>query len=231
MPRSAGTEPDPARAQESPLVPPDGNIDAVREAAAGCTACELYATATQTVFGEGRPEADLMLVGEQPGDQEDLQGRPFVGPAGGVLDRALTDAGIDRDRVFVTNVVKHFRWRPSGKRRLHEKPNARQVRACRPWFEAELGLVQPDVLVLMGATAAQAVLGPAFRVSTQRGVFVASDAAPRVIATIHPSAILRSRDADEREAAYASFVADLKTAASAVGDRSNRARRAKSSAA
>src|SRR2546427_2419336 len=148
----------------APLVPLGGDLGAIRQAAAGCEACDLWARATQTVFGEGPTPAPLMLVGEQPGDKEDVAGRPFVGPAGRILDQALDQAGIDRERVFVTNVVKHFKWRPVGKRRLHEHPNQAEIKACRPWLEAELGLVQPQVLVLMGATAAQAVMGSSFRV-------------------------------------------------------------------
>ena len=169
------------------------------------------------MFGEGPRNAPLMLVGEQPGDREDLVGRPFVGPAGSLLDRALADAHIAREKVFVTNAVKHFKWRPSGKRRLHEKPNAGEIRACRPWLDLELDLVKPEVMVLMGATAATAVLGPAFRITRGRGKLMpATEDEPARIATFHPSAILRAPDAEAREASYAALVADLRAAAEAA---------------
>ncbi|HXG39305.1 MAG TPA: UdgX family uracil-DNA binding protein [Candidatus Limnocylindrales bacterium] len=197
-------------------MPPGADLETVRRAAAGCTACDLYRRATQTVFGEGPVGAPLMLIGEQPGDREDLAGHPFVGPAGRVLDEALEAAGIDRERVFVTNVVKHFKWRPSGKRRLHERPNAAEIRACRPWLEAELALVRPAVLVLLGATAAQAVMGPSFRVSRQRGVVVRSPFGTAAVATVHPSAILRAETPEDREAGFAALVADLSVAVGAV---------------
>src|SRR5215212_5970059 len=190
-------------------------LELARRIAATCTACDLYARATQTVFGEGRPAAQLLLVGEQPGDREDLAGRPFVGPAGAMLDDALADAGIDRERVFVTNVVKHFKWKPTagGKRRLHEKPNAREVRACRPWLDIELEMVRPELLVALGATAAQALLGPGFRITEQRGAILAAPAiAPPVLATFHPSAILRARTPEDRERMLAALVADLSLA-------------------
>ena len=187
----------------------------IREAAAGCRACDLWVRATQTVVGQGPVPARVMLVGEQPGDREDLAGKPFVGPAGGVLDEALERAGIDREEVFVTNVVKHFRWKPvaGGKRRLHEKPNRVQVEACLPWLESELALVRPNALVLMGATAAQALLGPEVRVTRDHGRPFASDLAPLVLVTIHPSAVLRSRDRAARDAALEGLVADLRRAA------------------
>lgn len=197
----------------------DRGLEQARRVAAGCTACDLYARATQTVFGEGRPAASLMLVGEQPGDREDLAGHPFVGPAGAMLDRALADAGIDRDRVFVTNVVKHFKWKPvaGSKRRLHEKPNAREVRACRPWLDLELEIVRPELVVALGATAAQALLGPAFRITEQRGAILqAPSIRPRILATFHPSAILRARTPDDRERMLAALVGDLSTAADTV---------------
>ncbi|MFL5776176.1 MAG: UdgX family uracil-DNA binding protein [Chloroflexota bacterium] len=198
------------------LVPPNARLSTARLTAAGCRACDLWERATQTVFGEGPRDAPLMLVGEQPGDQEDVAGRPFVGPAGRVLDQALADADIDREQVFVTNVVKHFRWRPSpgGKRRLHEKPNARQVRACRPWVDLELDLVEPRVVVALGATAAQALIDPSFRISEERGVVLppVEQGGPRWLATPHPSSILRLTDADEREAARRILTADLATA-------------------
>jgi uracil-DNA glycosylase len=187
-------------------------LQQLRREAGGCRACDLYKTATQTVFGEGAERAEVMLVGEQPGDREDIEGHPFVGPAGKVLDQGLEQAGIDRNRVYITNVVKHFKWRPRGKRRIHQKPNAEEIRACRPWLEGELEAVKPRVLVCLGATAAQALLGREFRVSRQRGEFVESPLAERVTATVHPSSILRAEDAD-REAAMADFVRDLEVVA------------------
>jgi DNA polymerase len=195
------------------LIPPRPTLKTLRDAAAGCRACDLWKLGTQTVFGEGSPDAPLMLVGEQPGDEEDLAGRPFVGPAGRLLDRALEEAGIDRDLTYVTNVVKHFKWQPRGKRRIHQKPNAAETAACRPWLDAELALVRPKVLVCLGATAAQALLGRQFRVSKDRGVPVESDLAPLVMATLHPSAILRS---DDREAELALLVEDLRRVAEAL---------------
>jgi uracil-DNA glycosylase family protein len=189
------------------------NVEQLREAATTCQGCDLYENATQTVFGEGDTHARLMLIGEQPGDQEDLQGRPFVGPAGRLLERALEEAGIDRKRVYLTNAVKHFRWTRRGKRRLHEKPNATQVRACRPWLEAEIAVVRPRMLVLLGATAAQSVMGPAFRVSRQRGEVLASPYGVPVVATVHPSSILRAIDEESRDAAMSGFVSDLRVAA------------------
>ena len=195
--------------------PPDDprSVEQLREAAASCRGCDLWERATQTVFGEGREGSRLMLVGEQPGDHEDLQGRPFIGPAGRLLGKALEEARIDRSRVYVTNAVKHFRWTQRGKRRLHEKPNAAQVRACRPWLEAEIEVVRPHVLVLMGATAAQSVLGPSFKVSKDRGRVMSSPFGVPVLATVHPSSILRATDAESREAALAGFIDDLRVAA------------------
>jgi uracil-DNA glycosylase family protein len=183
-------------------------LDELRKAAASCTACDLYKTGTQVVFGEGPDDAEAMFVGEQPGDQEDKLGRPFVGPAGKLLDKALADAGIDREQVYLTNVVKHFKWVARGKRRIHQKPNWTEVAACRTWFDAELEAVQPRVLVCLGATAAQALLGRQFRVSRERGVPVASDLAEHVLATVHPSSILRG-DPGTRERAYGELVQDL----------------------
>ena len=181
--------------------------------AAACRACELWRDATQTVFGEGSAEAELMLVGEQPGDHEDLAGHPFVGPAGRVLDEALAAAGIDRDDIYVTNAVKHFKWRARGARRIHDKPNRMEVAACRPWLDSELAVVQPRVLVLLGATAAQALLGTAFRVTRERGRPIAGTPfAEQVVATLHPSAILRVRDHAERREAKRGLAADLRTA-------------------
>ena len=195
------------------LIPPNPTLRKVVEAAKGCRACELWKTGTQTVFGEGRAKAELMLVGEQPGDQEDLAGRPFVGPAGKLLDRALEEAGIDRELAYVTNVVKHFKWQPRGKRRIHQKPNAAEIAACRPWLDAELALIKPEVLVCLGATAAQALLGRQFLVSKERGVPVESDLAPVVMATVHPSSILRS---ENREEETALLVEDLRRVAEAL---------------
>jgi DNA polymerase len=195
------------------LVPERPSLTKLRETAAGCRACPLWKTGTQTVFGEGPAKAAIVMVGEQPGDREDREGRPFVGPAGRVLDEALADAGIDRKQVYVTNAVKHFKWTPRGKRRIHQKPNAEETAACRPWLDAELAVVKPDVLVALGATAAQALLGRSFRVTKQRGAPVDSELAPTVIATVHPSSILRARDDAERREAYDAFVADLEVVA------------------
>ena len=195
------------------LVPERPTLTKLREAAAGCRACPLWKDATQTVFGEGPAKAAVMLVGEQPGDREDIEGRPFVGSAGRVLDDALAEAGIDRGDVYLTNAVKHFKWKPRGKRRIHQKPNAEEMTACRPWLDAELAVVKPDVLVALGATAAQALLGRGFRVTRERAVPVDSDLAPNVLATVHPSSILRARDEAERREAYAAFVADLRAVA------------------
>ncbi len=189
------------------------NLAALKKAAAGCRACDLYKNATQTVFGEGLVRARLMLVGEQPGDQEDLEGRPFVGPAGRVLDEALAEARIPRETAFVTNVVKHFKWEPQGKRRLHSKPNRTEILSCLPWLRSELDVVKPDVLVCLGATAAQAILGSDFRVTKRRGELVPSDFAPRVMATLHPSSILRQRTSEARRKAFDDFVDDLRIAA------------------
>ncbi len=194
----------------APLVPPRPSLKKLREAAADCKACPLWKTGTQTVFGEGSPKAKVMFVGEQPGDREDRVGKPFVGPAGSLFDRALEAAGIDRSAAYVTNVVKHFKWQARGKRRIHQKPSRSEVAACRPWLDTELQVVEPRVLVCMGATAAQALLGRQFRVTQSRGVPVASDLAPVVIATVHPSSILRS---DDRESDFAEFVSDLETVA------------------
>jgi uracil-DNA glycosylase family protein len=196
----------------APLVPDRPTLERLREAAATCRACPLWQTGTQTVFGEGAATAEMMLVGEQPGDREDREGRPFVGPAGQLFDRALEDAGIDRRDTYVTNVVKHFKWTPRGKRRIHAKPNWSEIAACRPWLDAELAVVQPSVLVCLGATAAQALLGRQFRVTKERGRPVETDLAPHAVATIHPSAILRMQD-PEREREYEAFVADLRVAA------------------
>jgi uracil-DNA glycosylase len=196
--------------------PTAGSLDELHDAAAGCRACDLWRNATQTVFGEGSERAEVMMVGEQPGDREDVEGRPFVGPAGRVLDRALEEVGIDRDLVYVTNVVKHFKWRPRGKRRIHQKPNADEVRACRPWLDSELALVKPRVLVCLGSVAAQALLGREFRVTRERGRFVESTLAERVTATVHPSSILRADDDEARALAMEQFVEDLRVVAREV---------------
>jgi uracil-DNA glycosylase len=205
------------------LIPERPTLDSARRAAAGCRACELWRTGTQTVFGEGKLEAEVMLVGEQPGDQEDLAGRPFVGPAGGVLDKALDEVGIDRTTVYVTNVVKHFKWQPRGKRRIHAKPNWSEMAACRPWLDTEIALVQPRVLVCLGATAAQALLGRDFRVSRQRGELVESPLAPHVLATVHPSSILRAPDEPARQEQMREFVDDLRKVAALLDERPPRA--------
>jgi uracil-DNA glycosylase len=195
------------------FLPTRRTLPSLVKAAAGCQGCPLYARATQTVFGEGSGEARIIMVGEQPGDQEDIQGKPFVGPAGRMLDRALADAQIDRGTVYVTNAVKHFKWAPRGKRRLHAKPTAREMNACRPWLEAELEVIEPDVLVCLGATAAQSLLGRQFRISTQHGRWVESDWAAWTMATYHPSALLRAPDEEARRQMYEEFVADLRVVA------------------
>ena len=196
----------------TPFVPADASLDALRDAVQGCRGCDLYRTATQAVFGEGPRQAEVVMVGEQPGDVEDREGHPFVGPAGRVLDEALEEVGIDRSRVYVTNAVKHFKWAPRGKRRIHSKPNAREIRACRPWLEEELDQVEPRVIVVLGATAAQAVLGPKFRVTQQRGqALEGTGLAPYVVATVHPASILRAPDPETRESEGRAFVADLRT--------------------
>ncbi len=195
------------------LFPEPPSYDELVAAAARCEACPLYRNATQTVFGEGPVSARLLLVGEQPGDQEDLQGRPFVGPAGQLLDWALEKAGIDRSQAYVTNVVKHFKWVPRGKRRIHSKPSALEIKACRPWLEEELRLLRPEVLVCLGATAAQALLGASFRVTRERGRFLSSNLAPHVMATVHPSSLLRIEDDAERKAAIRTFVTELRAVA------------------
>jgi uracil-DNA glycosylase len=195
-------------------------LDELRAEAADCKACDLWRTGTQTVFGEGEPGAEIVFVGEQPGDKEDLAGRPFVGPAGRVLDEALEAAGIDRSLAYVTNAVKHFKWVARGKRRIHQKPNAAELAACRPWLDAELAVLQPKVLVPLGATAAQALLGRQFKVTKQRGVPVESDLAPYVVATVHPSSILRQETDEDREAAMKDLIADLKVVAKLLAKRS-----------
>lgn len=182
----------------------------LKQAAAGCRACPLWARGTQTVFGEGSSSARVVMIGEQPGDKEDRQGRPFVGPAGWLLDRALAEADVPRDEVYVTNAVKHFKWEPRGKRRIHKKPNSSEIGACKPWLDAELDLIKPDVIVCLGATAAQAILGRSFRVSVSRGQLLPGPDGSRVLATVHPSSILRAPDEETRRLEMRRFVEDLK---------------------
>jgi uracil-DNA glycosylase len=200
----------------APLVPPRPSLPALRKAAASCKACDLWKRGTQTVFGEGARNAQVMLVGEQPGNDEDLAGHPFVGPAGKLLDRALEEAGIDRGQAYVTNVVKHFKWKPKGKRRIHAKPDVVEITACLPWLQAEIDVVKPRALVCLGSTAAQALIGRKLKVTQQRGEFVPSPLAPLVTATVHPSSILRAPDDETRRAERARFVADLKKVAKAL---------------
>jgi len=200
------------------FVPRDADLDKLKEAAAGCTACPLHERGTQTVFGEGWEGSRVMLIGEQPGDQEDLRGRPFVGPAGQLLDWALEKAGIDRSLAYVTNVVKHFKWVPRGKRRIHSKPSSMEIRACLPWLEAEIEVVKPEVVVCLGATAAQALLGSTFRVTQERGRFVRSNLAPYVMATVHPSSLLRIEDEAARKTAIREFVRELRKVADVIGE-------------
>lgn len=197
-------------------VPAHPTLAKLQEAAQGCRACDLWKRGTQTVFGEGARHARVMFVGEQPGDKEDLQGRPFVGPAGLVLDKALLEAGIDRSQVYVTNAVKHFKWEPRGKRRIHKKPNSLEIAACRPWLDAEIEVVRPEVIVCLGATAAQALLGNKLRVSQRRGEMIASGLAPLITATVHPSSILRAPDDETRHREMRLFVADMKKVAAAL---------------
>jgi DNA polymerase len=207
---------EPARSAAD-FLPAERTLPAMAEAAQGCRGCDLYANATQAVFGQGRPGADVMLIGEQPGDREDREGAPFVGPAGKLLDTALERAGIDRDEVYVTNAVKHFKWEPRGKRRIHKKPNTEEIRACNPWLQAELSVVKPKVIVCLGATAAQAVIGRGFRVTQHRGEFVDTPFEPLVTATVHPSSILRAQDDGTRRSQMEAFVRDLRTVATAIG--------------
>src|ERR1041385_7335865 len=196
-----------------PAQPPDtASWSAVRDAAKDCEACHLYKHATQTVFGEGPRAATMMLVGENRGDYEDVAGKPFVGPAGKIMDQALEEAGIDRKQIYVTNAVKHFKWEPRGKRRIHKKPNSREIAACRPWLEAELRIVRPKLLLCLGATAAQAIFGPSFRVTRERGKLLSSELAPKSMATVHPSSLLRQPDETSRRREYEKFVVDLRAA-------------------
>jgi len=200
----------------APLVPEKLSLPRLRAAAAGCTACPLYKTGTQTVFGEGLASARAIFLGEQPGDSEDRAGRPFVGPAGKLLDGAIEEAGVDRKLVYVTNVVKHFKWTAKGKRRLHEKPNAREIAACRPWLEAELEVIHPEVLVCLGATAAQALFGKSFKVTQMRGEILRHELAEKIMATVHPSSILRAPDDETRHREMELFVRDLRRIAPLV---------------
>lgn len=198
------------------LLPERRTLPALREAAAGCRACDLYVRATQTVFGEGAARSRVMFVGEQPGDVEDREGLPFVGPAGRMLDRCMAEAGIERRLAYVTNAVKHFKWEPRGKRRIHTKPNAAEIAACRPWLEAEIATVKPRIVVVLGATAAQALLGRQFRVTKRRGEWLDAPFARFVMATVHPSSLLRAPDEETRHREIAAFVADLKKVAGAM---------------
>jgi uracil-DNA glycosylase family protein len=199
-----------SKRQELIRFPKAKSIAELAEQAEDCKNCDLWKTGTQTVFGEGSSRAKIMMIGEQPGNQEDIEGKPFVGPAGKLLDRLLEEAGVDRKKVYVTNAVKHFKWEPRGKRRIHKKPNAKEIAACRSWLDAEMAVIKPQVIVCLGATAAQAILGKAFRVTQQRGEFVESPLAPYVMATVHPSAILRAPDENERHAQERMFVEDMK---------------------
>ena len=206
----------PSKSSADALIPPRPTLSRLKAAAADCKACDLWKKGTQTVFGEGSRRANVLFIGEQPGNEEDLTGKPFVGPAGKLFDNALEEAGIDRKQTYVTNVVKHFKWEPRGKRRIHKKPNAIEIAACRPWLEAEIALVKPEVIVALGATAAQALLGPQFRVTKQRGQFIESTLAPYVMATVHPSSILRAPDDETRRLEYRRFVDDLKKLARVI---------------
>ena len=200
----------------APLIPPRPTLRNLREAATGCKACDLWLRGTQTVFGEGAAHAKVMLVGEQPGDKEDLEGKPFVGPAGALLDKALVEAGIDRRQTYVTNAVKHFKWEPRGKRRIHKKPNSIEITACRAWLDAEIEAVQPEVIVCLGATAAQALLGRQFRVTQQRGQAMPFGEGIQIVATVHPSSILRAPDEEARHREMGLFVADLRVVSGLV---------------
>jgi uracil-DNA glycosylase family protein len=200
------------------------NLQSLEQAAETCKGCDLYKMATQTVFGEGPKDAEVMMIGEVPGDEEDQTGHPFVGPAGRLLNKALEEAGIDRSKVYTTNVVKHFKWKQSGKRRLHEKPKASEIAACRPWLDAEIEVIRPRILILLGATAAQALLGRDFRVTKMHGQWIPSELAEKVLATVHPSSILRAPDPEMRQKQYLEFVADLLVAAKELGRSGRKAR-------
>lgn len=202
-----------SRNKASDPAPQTDDLEVLRDAAAGCTACPLYRNATQTVFGEGASDAPLVLVGEQPGDTEDRAGRAFIGPAGRLLDRALAEVGIDRQKCYVTNAVKHFKWAPQGKRRLHKKPSAREIASCRPWLAAELAIIHPQVLLCLGATAVQSVLGSEVHVMRHRGEILRSEFCDQTVVTVHPSSVLRAIDSAMREANYVLFLEDLRRAA------------------
>ena len=198
------------RSTAAPFVPANPTLVTLRTAAIGCEGCHLYRSATQTVFGEGLETARVMLIGEQPGDKEDLEGRPFVGPAGRLLNQALDEAGVDRRTVYVTNAVKHFKFEPRGKRRIHQKPGSIEIQACKPWLQAEIDVIQPQIVVCMGATAAQALMGPKFRVTKDRGLVLPYDEGMRIMATVHPSSLLRVTDRERRKEEYGRFVEDLR---------------------
>ena len=206
----------PSKSPAEDLIPPRPTLSSLKDAAADCQACDLWKTGTQTVFGEGGRRSHVLFVGEQPGNEEDLTGKPFVGPAGRLFDNALEEAGINRKQTYVTNVVKHFKWEPRGKRRIHKKPNSIEIASCRPWLEAEIALIKPDVIVALGATAAQSLLGPQFRVTKQRGEFIPSTLAPYVMATVHPSSILRAPDDETRHLEMRLFIDDLKKLAKVI---------------
>lgn len=207
----------------APFVPDNPTLPRLRGAAAGCRGCELWKRGTQTVFGEGSQHARVMFVGEQPGDREDIEGKPFVGPAGRILDKGLEAAGISRNDVYVTNAVKHFKWEPRGKRRIHRKPNQVEIRACRPWLEAEVAVVKPEIIVCLGATAAQSLLGSTFRVTQRRGELIRHELAQYVLATVHPSSILRVQEEDARHDEMARFVEDLRKVKAALLHQSHKA--------
>lgn len=200
------------------LIPKNPTLTTLQKNAADCKACDLWENATQTVFGEGKRRAKIMFVGEQPGNEEDFEGKPFVGPAGRLLDEALKKAGIDREQTYVTNVVKHFKWEPRGKRRIHKKPNNTEINACRPWLEAEIATVKPKIIVCLGATAAQTLLGKEFRVSRQRGQLISSPLAPIVLATVHPSSIFRAIDDRSRREEMERFIDDIRLVASKLDE-------------
>lgn len=206
----------PSQSSAEDLIPEHVTLSLLKKAAADCKACHLWKLGTQTVFGEGRRRAKVMLIGEQPGNEEDLTGKPFVGPAGRLLNDALEEVGIDRSLIYVTNVVKHFKWEPRGKRRIHKKPNAAEIAACLPWLRAEIALIKPEVIVALGATAAQTLWGPKFRVTKQRGQFIKSTLAPYVMVTVHPSSILRAPDEETRRLEHRRFVDDLKKLARVI---------------
>jgi DNA polymerase len=197
----------------SGLIPLFPSLQAARQISKDCRACDLWRHATQTVFGEGSAHARILFVGEQPGDKEDLDGRPFVGPAGALLDKALVEANIERKQTYVTNAVKHFKWEPRGKRRIHKKPNSIEIAACRQWLDAEIALVQPEVIVCLGATAAQALLGRDFRVTQERGRLLPFEPVPNILATVHPSSILRAPDEESRHKEFIRLVEDLRVVA------------------